>query len=364
MPDATVRHVCRVAVAWPRPRGERWRGGANGPDQSDALLALEDRGFQVSIEDATRFPLNPLASLHEMWSGLDPVRTMRLLARRRRYDAVIGVGDAVAFILALTRSVLGLGPPFVLIDPALSHDYPRRQRLQDYVLPRARHVVVFGRVQLDCLRERYGDGVRASFVPHRIDTEFFRPGETAVSREDRRKVVVSVGGDASRDYPTLLEAVALCRERGRDDFDVVIVTHRELGALPRGVKVIGERVAWNRLRDLYREASVVVVPLVDSLHAGGINALLEAMAVGRPVVVSASRGIADYVEDGVSAATVPPGDREALAERLLRLVDDEGDAERLGDGGRDFVTRECGYGRYADRLAGLIREAIGHAERI
>src|SRR5262245_2408919 len=150
----------RIAVVWPRPREHRWKNGrtspSNFPDGSDALLYLEDEGFQVSIEESCGRPFNPLVRMHEFYSGLDPVRALRVALRARGYDAAVCVGDASAFVLLWLRERLGFRLPVVLIDPALSTDYPRRKRLQDYVLPRVQRVVVFGRAQLDHLAREYG----------------------------------------------------------------------------------------------------------------------------------------------------------------------------------------------------------------
>ena len=353
---------CRLAILWPRPRGHRWRLGrehpAVNPDQSDALLNLENEGIQVDIEDSTQFPLNPLARMHEMWSGLDPVRVARVLLHRRRYDLIVGVGDAVAYFLTQVRRLLGLRLPIVLIDPALSYHYPRRKHFQDRILPFVDKVIVYGRVQLDYLREQYGDRVDAVFLPHRMDTAFYCPGDEPASAANGSPSVLSVGGDASRDFDTLLRAVELCRSATQDGFRCLIKTHLPIGETVAGIQVIREPVSWVGLRDLYRKARIVVLPLKDSLHAGGINTLLEAMSVGRPVVVSDSRGIRDYVQHEETALVVPPGSPTAMAQAIRRLLDSPDEARRLGENARQFVVNTSRNSVYAQSLAGILREVM------
>lgn len=63
--------------------------------------------------------------------------------------------------------------------------------------------------------------------------------------------------------------------------------------------------------------------------------LVEAMAAGLPVVASAIPGFDEVLRDGVEGFLVPPGDEEALARALARVLDDPALAERLGRAGRE-----------------------------
>ena len=347
----------RVAVVWPKPRAARWTLGrthpAEYPDLSDALLYLEEEGFEVHIEESFGFPWNPLIRMHEFYSGFDPLRAARVALRASRYDAVICVGDVTAYGLLMLRRVLGLSLPIILIDPALSDDYPRRRRLQDRVLPQADLVVVFGRAQLEVLRARYGEAVKACFVPHRVDCEFFRPAEAAA----RDAFVFSIGNDYSRDFETLASAVPLVHRDLKRSIPFLVQTTRPVPSVA-GVEVRRDHATFTGLRELYRAASVVVIPLRDMMHAGGINSLLEAMASGCPVVASRSRGVTDYLIDGRTALVVEPGDPEALARAVVDLMESPDRRRALGATARAFVTSTCDSRVYARALASLVRTAV------
>jgi glycosyltransferase involved in cell wall biosynthesis len=71
---------------------------------------------------------------------------------------------------------------------------------------------------------------------------------------------------------------------------------------------------------------VIVNP---SLTEGMPNAVLEAMALGTPVVATAVGGVPDMIEDGVSGLLVSPGDPSALARAVLDLFADSSKALRL-----------------------------------
>ncbi len=96
------------------------------------------------------------------------------------------------------------------------------------------------------------------------------------------------------------------------------------GALAGRVHLLGAR------RDVFalmRAADVVALP---SRHEGHPLALLEALALGRPVLATRVGGVPEIVREGETGLLVPPGDPEALAEGLDRLRADAGLRGRLG----------------------------------
>jgi glycosyltransferase involved in cell wall biosynthesis len=353
-----VRKSTRIAVLWPKPRAERLSQSRQNsdryPDFSDALDYLEAEGISIIVEESLGLPLNPLANMHEFYSGLDPLRTIRLLTRVGHYDAAVCVGDATAFVLTWLRDVLRVRLPIVIIDPALSYTYPRRKRLQDYVLPRAACVVVFSESQVEYLRKEYGTRVRTALLHHRADVDFYRPGTAT----DGQPYIYSVGNDVSRDFETLAHAAKICAASPGFHHRFIVQTKLPLRNDDGLLEVRGETIPYTELRTLYQRAAVVALPLHDTVHPGGINTLLEAMATGRPTIVSDSRGVKDYVRNGDTVLAVPPGDAGALASAILQLTHSPAEARRLGDNARRFVVEHCDNRLYAGQLAEIIRKAV------
>lgn len=109
--------------------------------------------------------------------------------------------------------------------------------------------------------------------------------------------------------------------------------------------------------DLMREiahARAVVLPSLVPENAP--MAVLEAMALGTPVIASAIGGIPEQIEDGVQGLLVPPGDVAALAEAMSRLASDAGLAERMGNAARERVEREFSLERHMEALLGVYRD--------
>lgn len=113
-----------------------------------------------------------------------------------------------------------------------------------------------------------------------------------------------------------------------------------------GVELLGE---WDDVPRLLAEADVFVLP---SRSEGMPISVLEAMAAGLPVAASAVGGVPEVVVDGETGFLVPPGDPEALAEALGRLLSEPELRRRMGEAGR----------RRAEALFDLPRFRQAHVE--
>jgi len=93
--------------------------------------------------------------------------------------------------------------------------------------------------------------------------------------------------------------------------------------------------------------------LASRSNEGIPNVVLEAMAAGKPVVVTDTGGCSEAVVDGVTGFLVAPGDPERLADRVLRLLQDGREADRMGKAGRQRVEIEFTLSRMIDRFSSL-----------
>ena len=89
-------------------------------------------------------------------------------------------------------------------------------------------------------------------------------------------------------------------------------------------------------------------------HFGRV--LVEAMALGKPVVATDAGGVPEIVVDGETGLLVPPGDPPALAAAIARLVEDPAQRARLGEAGRRRATSEFSLERHRDALRALYQE--------
>ena len=187
-------------------------------------------------------------------------------------------------------------------------------------------------------------GVRAEqlhVVPVGVDHERFRP--LAHVTKARCRVMTTASADVPlKGLRPLLEAIAKVRTE-RDVELLIIGKKREGSVLPELLDRLGlndivtfvSGVSDERIVELYNEATVVVVP---SLYEGFSLPAIEAMACGAPLITTTGGALPEVVgSNGESALTVEPGDPEALALAIRRILDDDELRARVGAAGRARV---------------------------
>lgn len=206
---------------------------------------------------------------------------------------------------------------------------------------------VISRGQVDSLRDFVGeDGPPIRYFRFGVDADFY-----AARPYPERPLVLSVGGDRDRDPATLFAALEQVRAEV-PDAEIVVQTTSDLTP-PEGVTTV-RHVPHTELRDLYARASVVVVATRDNQHASGMTVSLEAQATGRPVVMTRTAGIEDYVDHERTGLLVPVGDGAALAQGVTRLLQDPGLAAAYGRAGRAAVEEGMTTGHMVRSLASFI----------
>src|SRR5438309_4681478 len=107
--------------------------------------------------------------------------------------------------------------------------------------------------------------------------------------------------------------------------------------------------------DVYDVLAALDVFVLPSLDEGIHMVLLEAMALGKPVVASAVGGIPEIVTHRVSGLLVAPGDEQALADACLELARNRAWAQALGAEARRVVEERFSHARNGAAIAAVYR---------
>jgi len=108
----------------------------------------------------------------------------------------------------------------------------------------------------------------------------------------------------------------------------------------------------------YAACNVFCLP---SGYEGTSQSIFQAMAQGKPVVATEAGGIPFQVDDGVEGMLLPYGDPEAISSAILRLLEDQGLARRMGDAARKKAERFC-YDRLAKQMKQIYDEVVSNYE--
>jgi glycosyltransferase involved in cell wall biosynthesis len=249
-------------------------------------------------------------------------------------------------------------PAVVAFNISMCTDYfrfsPPRRRLMRAVLRSCAGVVCLASAQREQLLTQYGlEPERVHTVLLGVDERFYRP---QAPPDDG--YVLAVGRDVGRDYATLAKALEKLDARA-----IIVASRRNLDgvALPPNVELRMD-VSYPELRSLYAGAACVAIPTQpDGYRYGadcsGQTVLLDAMAMGRPVVASERATLSDYLSEPETGLVVPPKDPASLRSALERLLRNRPLAESMGTRARRRVEDELTTKHLAARLAPIILQA-------
>ena len=338
-----------IVVLPPHNLWEPWTGQrpSGDEDRERPYRILGGRGIRYRRIDPYRWPVNPAARAHSLLRAIDPVRALRVLLFARSADVVFSVYESGALLLVLLRRLLLFRGRVVILDLGVIEGWPMRRRLQNLVVPRADLLLPYSAHHAAAIARAWpAVAGRVQPVLAHVDCDFFT---AAADQPDGP--VLAIGDDVSRDYATLLDVA------GRFGRPVSLRTRlvQPDPTLPPNVTVLSAVLSMAGYRDLIAAAAIVVLPLHPAGNAGGVSALIQAMASGKAVVVAASPGIAEYVTHDVTALVVPCHDPAALCEAVLRLLSDTGLRCRLGAAARAWAVAHLSLEAWADRLETIVR---------
>jgi glycosyltransferase involved in cell wall biosynthesis len=311
--------------------------------------------------------------------GLAVVQAWLAFCRRHEYDVILTDGEHIGIPLALMLKLVRSRTVHVTIGHRLSTPKKRFFFCWLRVQTHLNAVVLHSRYQHDFALDQLGFSPnQLALLPYQVDPDFWRPMPATEER------LVASAGLEYRDYPTLFAAM--------DGLDATLVvaaashwSRRRNTALgvnrPANVKVASYN--YHQLRELFARAAVIAVPVDDVDFQAGITTILEAMAMGKPVIVTHTYGQTDVIEDRRSVTRgaeerarpvsllrdvaeeadipiepngfyVPPKDPGALQRAITFLLENPEHRARLGTAGRRAVERLMTVDQFAERIARVI----------
>lgn len=165
-------------------------------------------------------------------------------------------------------------------------------------------------------------------------------------------------GKANRDH----DALATCAIEGRHPTVIVCSANTKPSAAPDPhVTVVhdesGHAATYTQLTGMFRDARAIVIPLKDVGLLAGLTSLLDAMACGKPVIMTRNAFVDLDIEAHGFGMWVPAGDQAALRHAMDRLAQDDQLTHDMGCKARAFAQAHYSYGTFSSHLMTVLRAA-------
>ncbi|MCC6456092.1 MAG: glycosyltransferase family 4 protein [Caldilineaceae bacterium] len=131
--------------------------------------------------------------------------------------------------------------------------------------------------------------------------------------------------------------------------------YRRMMVNPANFIVYNDWISNEQRADLFSRASVIVLPYIEATQSGVIPV---AYTHAKPVVATSVGGLPTQVEEGHTGFLVPPGDVEALADRVVQLLQDKALSRQLGLNGKHKLDTEWSGPVLARQMVAVYHKAI------
>jgi len=304
------------------------------------VLVFPKEGFLVSLRGAYEI-----------------LRLVRFI-RRNAFD-VVQAHDLWGNLMAVPAARIAGVPIIISSQRDLAHLYwytPLRSRIIQVIHRLSTNVIAnSAAVENMLVNDFHIPRRRVRILRNGLDFERF-----ALAQGDRLKIFPSVDSKARlvavvanmhssvKGHHSLIEAArSICNVVHNTSF-VLVGDGKERRNIEEHTIRAGVRehfIFLGSRKDVPEVLSCCELSVLASSAEGFPNVVLEAMAAGLPVVATRVGGIPEIIEDGLSGLLVPAQDDQALAEAILRVMQDPGLAAKLGRAGQQRVRDHFSFDR-------------------
>jgi L-malate glycosyltransferase len=235
----------------------------------------------------------------------------------------------------------------------------------------AHTIVANSQAAADRLRFERVPERKIAVVPNGLDASLFNRFTARTPRSRLRTIAVVANLRPEKGHDVLIDAAPQVLARVPDARFLIVGSGPQMNTLVARAQRAGVADAFTFLGHCddvaarLGEADVFVLP---SRSEAFPNAVIEAMAAGLPIVASAVGGIREAIDHERTGLLVPPGDRDALAHAICRVMAEPAEAARMGAAAREHVDSRFDFDRMvagfeAIYLRQLARRRMPVAER-
>lgn len=340
-------------------------------DRLDVKSAIPDNCTLVEFSRSSKNSL-----VHYMSYLLRTRRYYKSLVARGRVDVVHQMNPVIR---GLSLALIGERVPIVLGTYVGDWKAYRKQ-------PLSRRLKKLAAFVIDAIQQQFASALvlatpyalsrvpfsagvadRLEFMHHGVDTELYHPAPAKTDPPAIPQSVLYVGSlQYHKGVLTLVTAFAQVARRFPESRLIVVGDGTFLDAMKAQLEKSGlagkalfvGRQSREEVAGWLRATTVLCAPSLSEPYGQNV---LEAMATGKPVVLSTEGGHR-YIGDEVGSIAVPPRDPDRLAAALCSILENPLKAEQMGRHNRNLAEQRHAWPKVADRLEEIYHRAIARQE--
>lgn len=351
---------------FPSNRKTLWHSVQTGEDPDTLLYGfnhLTQFGIRahmadVDVKGERRWSLlcAPFSSaFHSRFTRINLGRVIAALPSLQKTDVIVTEVDSTSKAVLFLKRVGFISKPIICMAGNVMDGTERFQNVHRWLWSAASRIVTHAPVDQEKLLGM-GLGDLGAMIPVGSDVSFYKPSTS----NSQKNLIASIGSDRDRDYETLVRAVGRLPNMKLE----IHLSIRQLHQLskPVNVKFVTNASSISS-RDLLRRAEIVVIPLKETFRAAGQLALLDALLMRKPVIISATRGVIEpyHLKHKNTVFLVQPGNSDTLARGIRELQGNLPMCRRMRTNGRQLALRYTTRS-YAKKFSGIIKETFNEKE--
>ena len=220
------------------------------------------------------------------------------------------------------------------------------------------NVFFLGHGELEKAKNFHKSSKKLIYFPFSVDTDFWTKDSKLNSKDN--KTILFVGNDGNRDAE-LLKQIATVME----DFDFIVVSKLQQFQNLNYKNVTVFNGSWGdkiiddiKLREIYNEALLVVIPLKESSQPSGQSVALQAMSMGLPVLVSQTQGLWDkeHLKNGENIFLVQPNTVSEWVSKIQMVKNNKTLLDTVAKNGEKTVRTYFNLSNFQNQLYQYIDE--------
>jgi glycosyltransferase involved in cell wall biosynthesis len=340
------------------------------------FVRLQSQLNNVCFHQVSSFKTSPTSSSLErlLFHGEFLLRSLaesKRILRRKRIDIVHHMLPAVFnYTFSLPALINGLKQPFVF-GPISKRYYnipfterallPLTGRLHRKTIQKCAKIITITN-QTKNLYVKTFDERNISVIPFGVDTEVFKPARLS-EQPEKCKILYAGSLYPLKGVHNLIRAIASVIKHG-SEADLTVVGEGQqkdaLAALARALDIkeyvkFEGFVPYSNMPQHYKRCDIFCFPTMGEPFG---KAVAEAMACGKPVIATNIGGPAEIIQDGVDGILVPPSNPEAIAQQIIRLIENRDERRRLGERARETAVNRFSWSKIAEKYHRLYSELL------